>query len=181
MTRSLTDLKKEAQLLGLPVAQSGRRPARGDYIDVLRDYYLKQDFLNGLPYEELTPMLCFDYWSLRPKEQKAIWKNHDWICQEKINGVRLILHFVKGVGVFAHSRTVSVHTYRQAELTDHLLFQDFIPHFTATVDTEGVAGSLQTTTAILHTSGEVSRRLQQEKASLRFHVFDIVRWQGQDL
>jgi ATP-dependent DNA ligase len=194
MPQNLSDLKKEAQTLGLEVGQSGKRPAKEDYLSVLREHHLKRDFPNGLPYTELTPMVCFDYWNLDPKQQAAIWNDHNWIAQQKLNGCRLILHFVKGLGVFAHSRTTGAHSYRRSELTNRLLFSDFIPEFTATVDSEVICdktieagphvtkSSLQTTSSLLHMEAEASKRLQKElDLHLKVHVFDITNWEGQDL
>jgi ATP-dependent DNA ligase len=179
MPQRLSDLKKECLALGLDV-KPGLKPAKEPYLQALRDHYIKRDYPNGLPYEELTPMLCYDFWKLPPKEQIMLWRNDGWICQEKLNGIRLILHFVRGVGIFAHSRTTSVHTYRRSDLTNHLLFGDFVPSFNATVDTEIVASSLQQTNALLHMKAEDSRRIQQD-APLTVNVFDIVRWQEFDL
>lgn len=194
MNQNLSDLKKEAQMLGLEVGQSGKRPAKEDYLCVLREHHLQKEFPNGLPYKELTPMVCFDYWNLDPKQQAAIWNDHNWIAQQKLNGCRLILHFVKGLGVFAHSRTTSTHTYRRSELTNRLLFGDFVPDFTATVDSEVICdktidagphvtkSSLQTTASLLHMEAEASKRLQKElELPLKVHVFDITNWEGQDL
>jgi ATP-dependent DNA ligase len=155
---------------------------------------------NEVSYEELVPMLLFPYWNLKLAEQTAIWKDsNDWIAQQKLNGCRTILHFVNGVGVFAHSRTVSKTTGRRQEFRDHLLFSDFVPKFTATVDCEAIVdksvdtrpytskgevtrSSLQSTTAVLHLEAEASKALQRDQdAPLVFHVFDMVRWQELDL
>jgi hypothetical protein len=145
-------------------------------------------------------MLCADYWSLHPKEQRVLWNdNSDWIAQQKLNGVRLILHFIKDVGVFVHSRQVSEHTYRRIALTSRLLFRDFKPAFTATVDAEAICdklintspytpkggstkSSLHSTTALFHLEPEASLRLQREQdAPLMMNAFDMVRWQDKDL
>src|SRR5258708_14326099 len=174
---TLRDLQKEAEVLGLKVEPS---KARAPYLEALRAHFLKRDFPNGLPYEELTPMLCFDFWSLDPKHQKSLWKSHDWAIQQKLNGVRLILHLVKGMGVFAHSRTVSVHTYRRTELTDRLLFGSHVPDFTATVDCEVVAGNLQQSNSLLHARASESLRLQKE-TPLKLYVFDLIKWEQTDL
>ena len=165
-------------MLGLTVEPS---KAREPYLTTLRDYYIKRDFPGGLVYEELAPMQCFDYWNLSAKEQRAVWKSGDWVAQEKLNGVRLVLHFVKGVGIFAHSRTVSAHTFRRIELTNHLVICDFVPEFTAVVDCEAVGSSLQQTVALLHMRAEQSKRQQREGVALTFHVLDIVNWQGEIL
>lgn len=193
---NLSDLKKECQVLGLEVRAA---EAKAPYLEALRAHFLRRDFPNGLPYEELTPMLCFDFWALHPKEQKAICGSSNWVVQKKLNGCRVILHFVKDVGVFAHSRTPSLRTYRRTELTDRLLFGSFVPRFTATVDCEAVVdklidtrnytrpgeltrSSFHSTTAVLHLEKEASKRLQRDQsAPLVFHVFDIVNWERKDL
>jgi hypothetical protein len=194
---TLADLKRQCSAIGLTVTPS---PARAPYIEALRTYYLKRDYPSGLPYQELCPMLCFSYGDLHPREQANAWKSkNDWIAQEKFNGCRLILHFVKGVGVFCHSRTIDQRTYRRHELTDRLLFRSVIPTFSATLDTEAMVeklvdtrnftsggavtrSSLQATTAVLHLAAEASLRLQREQeAPLVFYVLDVVAWQGKDL
>jgi ATP-dependent DNA ligase len=155
---------------------------------------------NEIPYEEVSPMLCYPYWDLKPAEQKEVWKDDGpWAAQEKLNGCRVILHFVKGVGVFAHSRRVSKQTGRRQVLTDRLLFSDLIPTFSATVDAEAMVdrqidtrpytsggqitkSTLQSTSAILRLEPEASKSLQRDQnAALIFHTFDIVSWEGTDL
>jgi hypothetical protein len=179
MSPRLNDLKKECLSLGLDV-EPGPKPAKEPYLQALRDCYIKRDYPNGLPYEEINPMLAYDFWKFSPREQIELWRNDGWLCQEKLNGVRLVLHFVKGVGIFAHSRTVGVRTYRRTVLTGHLLFGEFVPSFTATVDTDITASTLQQTTALLHMRPEDSRRLQQD-TPLKVHVFDVIRWEESDL
>ena len=131
-------------------------------------------------------MLCFDYWKLKPKQQRTIWDNCDWIAQEKINGIRVVVHFVRGVGVFAHSRVTSARTFRRIELTEHLLFTNFVPNFTATIDTEVSCGkdeaNLQRTAALLRKTPKDSKHFQKEhNIPLVAYVFDITNWQGADL
>ncbi len=137
--------------------------------------------------------------NLHPRQLRSLWKSHDWIAQEKLNGCRVILNFVRGLGIFAHSRTINIRTYRRRELTNRLRFRSFIPPFSATLDTEALVkkpidtrnfttkgnvtrSSLQSTTAVLHLEAEASLRLQREQdAGLVLHAFDIVSWQGTDL
>lgn len=95
------------------------------------------------------------------------------------------------------SRTVSEVTYRLSE------FQDNLPHLTeglsqlagtildgellcpqSTIDTDSTATgtSLQATMAVLATSPDNARQIQEsQNAHLRFHVFDILRCCGQDV
>lgn len=202
MTENLSELKIKCQELGLTVVQTGKRESKVDYVDVLRNYYLIRDYGCGhLPYEEIEPMKCFAIWNLKEEEEKEIWQDgNGWVAQEKLNGCRMILHFVKGVGVFAHSRTVSEQTYRYTELTETLLFHEFVPAFEAIVDCEAIVdkpidtskytdgkggetkSSLHSTSAIFHLRPENARKLQEEQnAPLILKTFDIIRWNGRDL
>lgn len=196
MLPKLADLVKTCRELGYEPKPSGKRLSKEDCVKILREHFLPE---GGLPYEELTPMLCFAEWNLKEEERDEAWASPEWAAQEKLNGCRLILHFVEGVGIFAHSRTVSRKTFRFQELTDKLLIAGIVPDFSATVDCEVMIekpvdtrpytakgevtrSTLHSTTAVLHLEGENSRKLQKEQdASLLFHAFDILRWDGVDL
>lgn len=200
MLPNLSELKSKCQKLNLPVVQAGKREAKADYVKVLREHFLKRDYPMGLPYEELTPMLCFASWNLTEAELKGIWRNPEWIAQRKENGCRMTLYFVPKVGVFATSRTISLKTYRLQELTDKLLFNNFqdSPGM-ITLDVEAIVekpvdttpytakgqvtkSSLHSTTAILSLEGSNSRRLQRDQdAPLTFKVLDVTQWGGVDL
>lgn len=189
---TLAQLKRMCQARGIEVIDSKER---APYLNALRTHYLSRDYPSGLPYTELSPMLCYSYADLHPKEQQAIWKDgNNWIAQPKLNGCRIILHFVKDVGVFAHSRTVNQSTFRRQEYTDHLLFRGSKPPFTATVDCEALveqpintgngvttASSLHSTAVILKMNPETALRIQREQAPLRFFVLDLVKWGDKDL
>lgn len=199
MLPNLNELKKKCQALNLPVVQKGKREAKSDYVSVLREHFLKRDYPMGLPFEELTPMLCFASWNLEPAELAGIWRNQEWIAQSKENGCRLTLYFVPGVGVFATSRTVSVKTYRLQELTGKLLFSGFdqSPRL-ITLDCEVIIekpvdttpytakgqmtkSSLHSTTAVLSLEDNNSKKLQRDQqAPLKFKVLDITH-DGEDL
>jgi len=196
MQSSLATLEKKCKELELKVEQKGKRPAKDDFIEALRAHFMPAE---GLPYEELTPMLCFAEWNLKPEEQKQIWRNPSWVAQKKLNGCRAIVHFVKGKGTFIHSRTTSLKNYRMQELTGQAIFGKFVPNFTATIDTEVIIEkpvdtrpytskgevtktSLHSTTAVLHLEAENARKLQADQnAPLIFRTFDITNWQGKDL
>jgi hypothetical protein len=200
MNQSLSQLKAKCQQLGLTVRRLGNRDAKEDCTSVLRAHFLFQDFPNGCPYDEFQPMLAYPYWQLRLHEREAIWKdNNYWVAQEKFNGCRIIIHFTKGIGTFAHSRALSVKTYRRQPLEDHLLFGDYVPDFTAVIDAEAIVekpidtrpytargevtkSSLQSTSAILQLEAGAAKRLQTEQnAPLTIKVFDITNWDGKDL
>lgn len=198
--RNLAELKEACREEELVVKQSGKREAKSDYVEALRAHYLAIDYPSGLPYEEVEPMKCFAIWNMSEAEQEEIWNSSNWIAQEKLNGCRMIMHFVKWVGVFAHSRTVSEQNYRYTELTAALLFKDFVPDFDATVDMEAYVekaidtrpytdgagcvtkSSLHSTSAIFHLRPENARKLQIEQgAPLIFKVFDILKINDRNL
>lgn len=192
MLPNLSALKKKCETLGLPVVQKGKREAKSDYVSVLRDHFLKRDYPNGMPFTELTPMLCFASWNLEEKELEAIWESPNWVAQSKENGCRMTLYFVPGVGVFATSRTVSLKTYRLQELTGKLLFREFKDSPRAiTLDVEVIVekpidtrpytakgqitkSSLHSTTALLSLEDANSRKCQVDQdAALTFKVIDV--------
>jgi ATP-dependent DNA ligase len=183
MSPRLNELKKQVADLGITVVRSRKREAKEDYFAALRKHASKET-----PYEEVSPMLCYDFWTLDPKSQDALWRQDNWILQQKLNGCRLVLYFIKDLGLFAHSRTVSDVTYQRAEYSSHLLFGVIRPTFSAIVDCEVVCQSaesintLQATTALLQTDPATSLRLQKERNTpLRVHIFDILNWQDEDL
>lgn len=198
MILKLEELEKRCKKLELTVRQSGKRPAKKDYVEALREHFLKRDYPDGMPYQEVEPMLCFQEWNLTPAEQKEVWTSPYWVAQKKINGCRVILHFVKGVGVFAHSRTVSVQTFRRTELTKKLLFAGSTPSFDAVLDCEAIIErpldtrpytakgevtktSLHSTTAVLHLDDVSALKIQRDQAPLQFYAFDIMSFRGSDL
>ena len=141
------------------------------------------------PYTELSPMLCFSYELLKPSEKEVLWHDDSpWLAQEKYNGVRAILQFVRDQGIVAYTRN-------KTNITDRLLFSGDVPDFSATVDTEAVINkpivtprgettksSLHSTSVILRMVPVASKCLQLEQAApLVLHVFDITNWQGMDL
>jgi len=199
MLPNLAVLVKKCQAIGVAksdIPMKGKKLSKADCVLVLRNSELPE---GGLPYTEITPMLCFAEWNLKPAEQKEIWTSNKWVAQKKLNGCRLVLHFVKDVGIFAHSRTVSVKTWRFQELTDKLLFKDYVPSFSATIDAEVIVEkpidtrdytakgevtktSLHSTVSLLHIESSASLEIQRKQdAPLMLQVFDIMNWQGKDL
>lgn len=196
MLPNLDKLVEKCRAIGKEPVASGKRLSKDDCVKILREYHLPE---GGLPYTELTPMLCFAEWNLKPEEQAKVWKSPTWVAQRKLNGCRLIMHFVAGKGVYAHSRTISLKTWRFQELTQQLLFRDFVPDFDATIDCEVIVEkpidtrgytakgeltktSLHSTTALLHLEPEASRKVQIEQdAPLTVQVFDIPKIDDFDL
>jgi len=175
----LSDLKALASNLGLNVLE-GPVKAKQPYLEALRAYYFQRDYPTGCPYSELEPMKCFSYYDLSQREQDALWADKSgWVVQTKFNGQRLILHWIKDVGVFCHGRETNKTTFRRTEYTAYLPFT-VVPKFTATVDCEATSTDLQHTLSILKMRSEASLEAQK-KTPLVFHVFDIVRWEAYDL
>ena len=139
MIRKLAELKDQCIKLDLTVHRTTVRESKMDYVTALKEHYMKQDFPQGMPFTELPPMLSYPYWSLKAAERERLWHDqNDWLIQEKIDGVRMILHFVRGVGTFAHGRNPDSSTYRRRDLSMHLLFSDLIPDFSGVIDCECV-------------------------------------------
>ena len=196
MLPNLAILIKKCEEIGFSkdqIPMKGRKLCKNDCVAVLSASTMPA---GGLLYEEVTPMLCFAEWNLKEAERKDIWTSQRWAAQKKLNGCRLEVHFVKGVGVFAHSRTISVKTWRFQELTDHLLFRNYVPDFTASIDAEVIVEkpidtraytakgevtktSLHSTTSLLHIEASASLEIQvKQDAPLMVQTFDITKWNG---
>ena len=72
MIRSLDDLRQECKEKGLSVVQSGKRPAKDDFVKALQGYFLSK--LPDVP-KSLDrmlslgePMMCFPYWHLKESD-----------------------------------------------------------------------------------------------------------------
>jgi len=169
------------------------------YLSLLRGHFLKRDYPKGLPYPDIAPMLCYPAWHLKPGELEQIYKSPEWKGQEKLNGCRVLIHFVRDVGLFILTRTISVRTFRYEEVTASFLFYQFIPKFNASLDAEAMApvgidtrgytakGDITTTTlhsvsTLFHLDAPQARRLQKEQHKvLTLRVLDIMRWGGRDV
>lgn len=196
---NLSVLVKKCETLGLDyLPKDGKKLGKDHCVQALRAHYLPPE---GLPYEEITPMLCFAEWNLKPAEIDACYRSPKWAAQTKFNGFRLVLHLVKGVGLYAHTRTISEKTFRYEDTTSKLLIKDWIPTFDATIDIEAIIdkpvdtnpytkgkkgtitkSSLHSAVAVAHLNAEGAIALQRDQdAPFVFHAFDVMRLNGQDL
>jgi ATP-dependent DNA ligase len=194
--KTLAELQVGCDALGIKVETKGRA-SKEPYISALRDYYWRKDHPNEPLPAQIMPMLLGSWEDLDEAEAAEIEEDcHAWIVQPKFDGVRALLH-IEDNRIRITSRTVSEVTYRLSE------FQDNLPHLTtglskltgtildgelvcpvARLDTGSTISttSLQATTAILATSPDNARRIQEgQNAHVRFHVFDILRSCGQDV
>lgn len=197
---NLDKLVAKCEQLGLSIETNGKKLGKAHCVAALRKHFMPE---GGLPYTEVEPMLAFASWNLKEEELARCWSSTGWGAQEKFNGCRLVMHFAAGVGVFAHSRTVSVKTFRFEEATDRLLIHGMVPNFSATIDVEAMIAkpvdtrgyttgsaekgtvtksSLHSATAVMHLKGDQARKLQiDQDAAMKFRVFDVMSFQGKDL
>ena len=194
MPLTIRELKLKCEDLKLFKALPfGKKDNAQHYINQLREHYEPSV---GLPYEGIDVMKCFQSWNLREAERNLLWSNPNWVSSPKINGCRAVVHFVRDVGIFVQSRTISVKNFRHNDLTEKLLpvMRSFIPSFSAIIDCEVLVekvidthaytskgevtkSSLHSTTSILHLNSEASIAIQQDQdAPLVFHVFDILQF-----
>ncbi len=194
--KNLAELQAECAALGIEVATTGR-PSKEPYIVALRGHHWRKDHPNDPLPQQIQPMLLGSWQDLEEEEAQEIEADfHSWIVQPKLDGVRALLH-IEEDRVRITGRTISEVTYRLSE------FQENLPHLAegwsalqgTTLDGELVCPvakldtgstltetSLQATTAILSTSPENARRIQDGLAAhVRFHAFDILRYCGQDV
>lgn len=198
---NLSVLEAKCKKLGLDyLPKDGKKLGKQHCVDALRAHFLPPE---GLPYPEITPMLCFAEWNLKPEELTKCHRSPSWAAQVKLNGFRLVMHFVKGVGIFAHTRTISVKTFRYEEMSDKFLIKGYVPEFDASFDLEAMIEkpvdtskfttakgdkgsvtktSLHSAVAVAHLNAEGAIALQKEQdAPFIFHVFDVMGLDGQNL
>ena len=194
--KTFAELQSACSALGINVATQ-RRASKEPYLAALRDYHWLKDHPNEPLPPQISPMLLGNWADLDPEEASRIEQDGPcWVVSPKLDGVRTLLH-VDGDRVRVTSRYVSEVNYRLGE------FQDNLPHLT--VRLSGLEGTildgelvfpgssldtgrtiarhpLQAAMSILSTSPEQALHLQARPENcLRFHVFDILRFQSTDV
>lgn len=194
--KNLAELQAECAALGVEVATTSR-PSKEPYIAALRDHHWRKDHPNEPLPPQIQPMLLGSWEDLEEEEAQEIEADlHAWLAQPKLDGVRALLH-IEEDRVRITGRTISEVTYRLSEFQENLshLAEGWSALKETTLDGELVCPvakldtgstltetSLQATTAILSTSPENARRIQDGQAAhVRFHAFDILRYCGQDV
>lgn len=194
--KTLAELQTECASLGIGVAATGRA-SKEPYLAALRDHYWRKDHPGEPLPAQILPMLLGSWEDLdEGAAQKIEADLHRWVVQPKLDGVRALLH-VEGDRVRITGRTVSEVNFRLSE------FQENLPHLATgwseldgtVLDGELVCpvtgldtgrttaeSSLHATTAILATSPDHARRLQDDQsAHVRFFAFDVLRYSGLDV
>ena len=203
-SRSVAELKKLTKRLGLQVTQTSNRENKKDYVKVLQDYYLKEKYPEGVPswlkvrLSMDSPMLCAQITGLKPEAAEQVWNSDDWVFEEKINGVRMML-FWDGQELHACSRNLSLQDYLPVDYVDKFAFAPELeqklraagaPKFI--LDTEitfsnsnvrtylyNVKGvetvtMLQAVAAVLALNTEDSLKIQVTEGHFVLNVFDIL-------
>lgn len=158
----------------------------------------------------VSPMLCFQFKNLHQHEQKRIMDSTDWIAEKKQNGNRQIIFYHPEEGFHFFSRNVSVEDYLPVCYTENVLLikdnkvstpesfkglfkRSFIldsevvvenPNIdTALYSTHGVVtgSELNAVSAIMALNPVASKKIQMEQAPLKFMVFDILHFDGEDV
>lgn len=73
-----------------------------------------------------SPMLCFRFKEMDPEWQTGVWTDPNWIAEDKINGVRMIVIYSKEEGMHFYSRNISVRDYIPVEY-DNIWTPEFSP------------------------------------------------------
>lgn len=207
MTRNLADLKIECEAHGIVVKQSGKREAKSDYEIALRDFYWSKTNTGKEMPEQIAPMLARNVKDVDPSlKEEMLADNGQYVIQEKINGCRCLMKIrnpTKGRINHLTSRRLSDETYRYNELHDkmpHYRDLDLGDEWEDTVidgevlapchviDTRIVDGKgqltvdiLQATAATMNCDPEKSIKIQEQYGKLVLHVFDCLRFKGQDV
>ena len=207
--RRLSELQKECESLGLKVTQSGSRVSKTDYVLALRDYYLNQNYPDGIPeYLQIQLDLLEEGPQLAAQSKKAgqalpvmkeMMASKYTIAEEKLDGNRLIAHFNNSF--HCYSRNISVKDFLPVDYSENIIhnidFSKVADRFildgeiTATDSTLStvLAGrgvicetQLQATSALLAMEPSKSREIQiREGVGLRYNAFDCLWWNGESL
>lgn len=144
----------------------------------------------------MAPMKAYRYTDLREGYKKLIFEdNNGWVLEEKYNGWRMIITFVKGHGFMVWGGNISDVDFLPVDYTEHVLFNS-VPAYKVVpidvdydfaLDTEAIptgnvqmenglysSGSLDTLKAILGCLPETSIEMQRTQAKLEFYCFDLV-------
>jgi ATP-dependent DNA ligase len=93
---------------GTPKDKTGKR----EYIQALQRHFLSSEYPSGVPrHLELAlstyPQMAARQNQLKPERLKEILDSPDWVCEEKIQGFRTRLVYVRDEGCFWYSRYLS--------------------------------------------------------------------------
>ena len=194
--RRIDYLKADCELKGISITQSGKRIMKDDYVKALREWHITKKYgsTDNIPWSMKfmlsieCPQLCKRIKDLKPDQQELVWNSHDWIAEEKIDGVRMVLLWDATEKKFHfYSRNNSVTDYLPQDYADTIFVTaknfDYPNNFV--LDSEIISSNscletnthcltqLQSTAALLNLNSEDSKTIQK-KYPLKFIVFDCL-------
>lgn len=189
-------LKADCESKGISITPSGKRIMKDDYVKALREWHITKKYgsMDNIPWSMKfmlsieCPQLCKRIKDLKPDQQDLVWNSHDWIAEEKIDGVRMIIVWDAAEKKFHfYSRNNSVTDYLPQDYSDTILVTaknfDYPNNFV--LDSEIISSNscletnthcltqLQSTAALLNLNSEDSKTIQK-KYPLKFVVFDCL-------
>ena len=194
--RRMDYLKEDCELKGISITQSGKRIMKDDYVKALREWHITKKYgsMDNIPWSMKfmlsieCPQLCKRIKDLKSDQQELVWNSHDWIAEEKIDGVRMIIIWDATEKKFHfYSRNNSVTDYLPQDYSDTIFVTaenfDYPNNFV--LDSEIISSNpcletnthcltqLQSTAALLNLNSEDSKTIQK-KYPLKFVVFDCL-------
>ena len=194
--RRMDYLKADCELKGISITPSGKRIMKDDYVKALREWHITKKYgsIDNIPWSMKfmlsieCPQLCKRIKDLKSDQQELIWNSPDWIAEEKIDGVRMVLLWDATEKKFHfYSRNNSVTDYLPQDYADTIFVTaknfDYPNNFV--LDSEIISSNpcletnthcltqLQSTAALLNLNSEDSKTIQK-KYPLKFVVFDCL-------
>ena len=195
-SRRMDYLKADCELKGISITPSGKRIMKDDYVKALREWHITKKYgsIDNIPWSMKfmlsieCPQLCKRIKDLKPDQQELVWNSQDWIAEEKVDGVRMILLWDATEKKFHfYSRNNSVTDYLPQDYVDTIFVTaknfDYPNNFV--LDSEIISSNscletnthcltqLQSTAALLNLNSEDSKTIQK-KYPLKFVVFDCL-------
>ena len=195
-SRRMDYLQNQCDQLGITVVPVGKRIMKDDYVKALREWHITKKYgsMDNIPWSMKfmlsieCPQLCKRIKDLKPDQQELVWNSQDWIAEEKIDGVRMIIIWDATEKKFHfYSRNNSVTDYLPQDYSDTIFVTaenfDYPDNFV--LDSEIISSNscletnthcltqLQSTAALLNLNSEDSKTIQK-KYPLKFVVFDCL-------
>jgi len=202
--RTVQKLKEECEALGLCVEREGDKFSKQDYIKVLQKHFLPQEVSFGMKYRLSLDSLQLARQSttLTEKERDMIFKSDEWVMEEKLDGVRMLVCYSRKYGFELYSRNISVKDFLPVSYSDKFWYNrnrgtniltTFVldceitsnnSNLSTIIGKRGVVTEtvLQAVTAVLSLNTKDSVQVQKELGNpLVVTAFDCLYVDGRDL
>ena len=130
MQRNLSDLVDECKVRGIELLFPPKTYGKRGLIQLLAEYSIQKlggrDKLSWGMRQRLkieSPMLCFAFKNLKPKEREDCMVSGDWIAERKLDGCRMIMTYHPDEGFVFFSRNISVENFLPVDYSDKILVQ----------------------------------------------------------